>query len=326
MGKKEAYYAMPRICPVCKMDGDEGRFLQNFENEVKWSLYECGRCHVQFWLPLNIQSESQYEEDVQYVGKRQLLEKRNAHTIAGDSWNKAQFVQDFPSRSSGKKKLLDIGCGTGEFLFVVGGMGYDAQGIDFNKHAIEVAQEKLGLSNVSTMNLYDFLKDKQGTYDIVTAFEVIEHVDDPGSFVKLIGSALKKGGQFVLSTPNRDRYWGHISMALEPWDFPYNHLLRWNQKSLRAFIAGRGFKVIKEKKKYPIDWFVAVLGWLAALFPKKGAKEDISRVDSLRGSIGFSRFHFIKEVVLSICSIPAFIMAHLLCFEGRDLYMVFEKE
>jgi cyclopropane fatty-acyl-phospholipid synthase-like methyltransferase len=312
------------ICPICGKEGNSS-FIQNLKNKSHWSLYECDQCHVQFWLPLNTQPEFQYEEDVKYFSKQEILEKSNARTIVEDSWNKAQFVRDFSLRGSNGKKLLDIGCGTGEFLFVAREMGYDVQGIDFNRHAINLARQKLGLSNVFTTDLYDFLKDKREVYDIVTAFEVIEHVNNPGSFIERAGSALKKGGYLVISTPNRNRYWGRIDPALEPWDFPYNHLLRWDQEALCAFIAEKGFKVITKKKKDPIDWFVARLGQLAALLSKNSDGEKTSQFESARSKVGFSYFHFIKKTVLFICDVPAFVMARLFYFEGRDLYAVFEK-
>ncbi len=239
-------------------------------------------------------------------------------------WNMSQFIKDFSSNRK-KGKLLDIGCGTGEFLFVASGMGYDVEGIDFNKNAITFAKQKLGLSNVFATNLYDFLKDKKERYDIVTIFEVIEHVSDPGTFIDLARSALKKGGLLVISTPNRERYWGRINPDLEPWDFPYQHLLRWNQNSLNTFITKRGFKVvITRKQRYPIDWFVAKLRKMAAKLVRK--KDKVSHSEIIRDKIGFSRYHLMKRIIIFLCNIPAFIMASLFRFEGLDLYSVLEKQ
>jgi 2-polyprenyl-3-methyl-5-hydroxy-6-metoxy-1,4-benzoquinol methylase len=97
------------------------------------------------------------------------------------------------------RNVLDDGCGKGDFVAAAMQAGWHPVGIDLSPEAIAVARQ-FGLPASNT----DFLSREieTGSFDLVTLFEVIEHVDDPGSFLARAAEVVKPGGLVYLTTPN----------------------------------------------------------------------------------------------------------------------------
>lgn len=321
------HHPAPLDCPIC------GRrpwfsFKENFASDTRWSLYECGACAVQFWLPLVLPQGTMYEEEVAYQGKGEVLTRSHARAIAEGYWNVRQFLRGFPALRSNTtgKALLDIGCGTGEFMFVARELGYSVHGIDFNKHAVNFARERLGLEGAVTADLYAYLSARKERYDVITAFEVIEHVPDPGAFLDLVRESLSYGGILVISTPNRNRYWGRIDPVIDTWDYPYQHLTRWSPRSLMDFAERHGFATTVFRRELPVEWFIGKLKRAALFFmgrPRPGDARTVS--ERVRGGVGFSRYQCIKRAVVAVCAVPAWIL-FLFGFEGIHMYAVFQRK
>jgi len=320
------YQTPPEICPVCEEKSDF-KFIQDYESKNgKWSLYECSKCLVQFWIPFEKPSAKQYEEEVDYAGKLDILTKENCWLIVKDYWNMSQFLKNLPYKNPKGKKFLDLGCGTGEFLFVVQNLGYEAYGVDFNEKAINIAKNRLGIENVYSDDVLHFLEDKKEEYDVITAFEIIEHLNNPKKLLELVYQSLKPGGYFALSLPNRERYFGRIDPKIESWDFPYQHLTRWNLKSLKRFIKNHGFEIVITKKEIPLSFFVSRIRALIELFFKKNKRSKIGAVEQVRSNIGLKRYKLIKSL-LKFCAYPlAFFLFYGLKFEGVGLYLLAKKK
>jgi 2-polyprenyl-3-methyl-5-hydroxy-6-metoxy-1,4-benzoquinol methylase len=111
-------------------------------------------------------------------------------------------VRFLPARSGGK--LLDVGCGSGDWLEKMQRLGWTVSGIDFDDKAVRIAKER-GLDvSCGTIPGIEF---PSGTFDVVTLNHVIEHVPDPVAVLKESNRILKPGGKLVLATPN-NACWG----------------------------------------------------------------------------------------------------------------------
>ena len=140
-----------------------------------------------------------------------------------------------------QQKLLDIGCGNGQFLYRAKDLGFDVSGVDFDKYAVSQAN-KLNL-NVQLGSLE--VIDTSSRFDCITASHVIEHVRDTNIFLDIIFDRLEEGGYFYLSTPNFasvgrtvfGRKWRGI-------DFP-RHLQFFTHASLYYLLKQRGFSRIE---------------------------------------------------------------------------------
>ena len=97
------------------------------------------------------------------------------------------------------REVLDVGCGLGQFVEVANNSGWIAEGLELSKGAVDFARRQ-GLA----VQELDFLSEaiKPNSYDMVTLFEVIEHVPNPAEFLYRAGEVVRPGGLVYLTTPN----------------------------------------------------------------------------------------------------------------------------
>jgi SAM-dependent methyltransferase len=131
-------------------------------------------------------------------------------------------------------RLLDVGCGEGYGATLVSPLVESYVGIDVAPDAIERATLRYG-SDTTSFRRYDgdrlpFLDD---SFDVVTSFQVIEHVEAVSVYVSEIRRVLRPGGVFLATTPNRLR-------RLDPGERPWNryHLREFTPRELRDALAG----------------------------------------------------------------------------------------
>jgi SAM-dependent methyltransferase len=137
-------------------------------------------------------------------------------------------------------RLIDVGCGNGEFLVRMRELGWDVTGVEPDPHAAKIAREKYGLPIVlGSLADSDFAPE---SFDAITMNQVIEHLMDPVSTLKIAKKLLTKNGHLVIQTPNvcslghrwfRDRWRG-----LEP----PRHLFLFSLRTLCKTVALAGFK------------------------------------------------------------------------------------
>ncbi|MBI2766604.1 MAG: class I SAM-dependent methyltransferase [Chloroflexi bacterium] len=96
--------------------------------------------------------------------------------------------------------LLDVGCALGFFLEEAKSRGWQVDGVDISEHAVKFANERLGIP--ARVGMLEEAGYEPGSFDVVTMWDVIEHVPAPVSVLSLARTLLKPGGLLVLSTPD----------------------------------------------------------------------------------------------------------------------------
>jgi len=156
-----------------------------------------------------------------------------------------------PLRDRGK--IIDIGCGSGETLRNLKVYGWDVYGVDIDGKAITYAK-KSGLPHVYTGG-YEYLSRFPDNYfDVIRAYHVIEHMDKPDEFARLSYKKLKKGGEFIIGTPNGrsiaaklfKSYWYNLDTPRHQYIFsPYNLQLLLKNSGFHSadlrYCSGGGF-------------------------------------------------------------------------------------
>jgi len=145
---------------------------------------------------------------------------------------------------SKKGKLLDIGCAYGFFLELAKEDGWDANGLEISKHAYSYARNKLKL-RVKNMPLEN-AKIKSNSFDVVTLFDVIEHVPDPQSMIKEIKRIVRPNGLVVITTPNIGTFaakvlgdkWEEVRRVRE-------HIYFFSGKTLKSMLERNGFQILR---------------------------------------------------------------------------------
>ena len=100
------------------------------------------------------------------------------------------------------KTALDVGCGAGLLCEPLARLGAKVTGIDASPEVIAVARDHAASMGLEIDYRAADVQELDGQFDLVTSLEVIEHVADPGAFLKALTRRLAPGGLLVLSTPN----------------------------------------------------------------------------------------------------------------------------
>ena len=139
----------------------------------------------------------------------------------------------------GRSKLLDIGCGSGAFVACARDRGRDAYGIDFNDREISLGEAAFDLEGHLMAGDLLAMPLEWSEFDLITMFEVIEHLPNPKEVIDEVRRRLKRGGYLVLSCPNEKRWQpaGRIFV-----DYPPHHLTRWTPACLRRFLENNSFQ------------------------------------------------------------------------------------
>jgi len=111
------------------------------------------------------------------------------------------------------KSVLDVGCGTGLFDYLISKRGAKVLAIDYSKKAIEIAKETHHAPNLkfeegSAMTF-------KGTYDVIVSLGTLEHMDNPFEILKRFKKHLKPNGHIIITTPNWTNPRGFTLMALK---------------------------------------------------------------------------------------------------------------
>lgn len=145
--------------------------------------------------------------------------------------------------------LLDIGCSTGLFLAKAGAAGWIVRGNEYSADSAAVARATHGLDVVSGALQADSFA--AGSFDVVTLWDVLEHVPDPQSTLRLAAALLKPGGLLVVKTPNVDGLYPRWSLKALPyagfWGHPEppGHLFQFSARTLTSMVTAAGL--------YPLD-------------------------------------------------------------------------
>ncbi len=136
-------------------------------------------------------------------------------------------------------RVLDVGCGVGNFLALAKEKGWECWGIDFDQDAIEAGKKTFGLEHLEVADLAQFAQVHPGIrFDLITFFDVFEHIDAHREFLLQVRTLLAPGGHIALSVPYR-----HGWRWLLPHDLPPRHLTRWDEKSLTNILARHDFSI-----------------------------------------------------------------------------------
>lgn len=138
------------------------------------------------------------------------------------------------------KKILDVGAYIGVFVEVARDHGWDAVGVEPSDWAVEFAN-KQGLSVLHGTLTHPDLA--ENSFDVVTMWDVIEHLADPLGELRLARAKLKKGGVIAVHTMDVDSLASSIMGHRWPW-YMAMHVQYFSQKSMVQFLEKAGFEVI----------------------------------------------------------------------------------
>lgn len=237
-------------CKVCGNKNPEAFTL--FKEKGKYKIVECDSCSFVFIPPY-------YRKDVSYVDYKseEVLE----HVRAGNDWIKIQrhkLRYQLIKKYKKEGNLFDLGVGWGHFLYTGKLLGYDTYGIELAQYPYTYAKEDLKL-DVDKIDFFDIAVDEK--YDILTMWDVLEHIDDCDAVIDKAKKMIKPNGYLILQVPQIDSYFAKkldIKWTLMGLD----HVNYFSRKTITKLLEDRGFEVKKIKSSFEFKLFI-----MNVLFP-----------------------------------------------------------
>lgn len=185
--------------------------------------------------------------------KRNTLEKLYQFIKQIALRQKVNLINNFKPDSN---KLLDIGCGTGDFLKVAAANNWQVLGIEPNLQARTIA-------NAKTNNLvYDLSKLdalKKHSFDVITLWHVLEHLPNLDQQILNLKRLLKPNGVIVIAVPNFNSYDAQFYKSFwAAYDVP-RHLWHFSQKAISKIFQQHNMNVVQTKPMYFDAFYVSLL-------------------------------------------------------------------
>lgn len=142
--------------------------------------------------------------------------------------------------------LFDIGAGPGLFLDEVKKRGWQVQGLEPAGWAVDYAHHTLRLTSLRHGTIHNVTSYPAHTFDVVTSFDVIEHLVTPGDLVAAVSHVLKPGGILLLTTPRFNSFFARLSGTRWHALFPA-HIHLFSNNSLQHLLKKHGFTIVQTK-------------------------------------------------------------------------------
>jgi 2-polyprenyl-3-methyl-5-hydroxy-6-metoxy-1,4-benzoquinol methylase len=233
------------LCPICNSNKFK-TFLNCLDNTVSretFTIVQCEDCGFKFTNPRPSENDiGKYYKSDSYIS--------HSNTKAGFINSTYQLVRKYTllkklqliSRFYKTGKILDIGCGTGEFLNTCKSAGWHTTGIEPNDDARRMAAEKFML-DVRTEDQLKGIAD--GSFDVISMWHVLEHVPRLNERVAELKRLIKPNGIIIIAVPNSSSF--DALKYKENWagyDVP-RHLYHFTPKDIETLFKNQGLKVFR---------------------------------------------------------------------------------
>ena len=244
-------------CPACGARSAETAYRLD-----GYDLLRCGACGLLFngAFPPDESKAAAFSEHY-YHGVQSEAFRRTGKDYLSDP--SVPVFRRWLERLGPPGALLDVGCGLGTFLAVARDAGWTVSGLDVSPFAAKTVKETLGIDVVAGSLADVPLPD--ASFDAVTMWDSIEHVDEPRRYLERARALLKPGGVLLVATDNFDclgcdvaRFayaatGGAVRYGMRKFYIPYNATY-FTEARFRALLAECGFEVETfEKMEYPLS-------------------------------------------------------------------------
>ena len=206
----------------------------------KHGLMSCSNCGFTFMEKIPTEHELK-----KYYGDIYKTIKSNRQEFYSTDLNKKSYslLLDEFEKFRKTNKIIDAGCGFGAFLLEAKKRGWDCYGTEFESESVDYCHS-IGLKKVVVGDLGKKIFENN-EFDVITSFEVIEHLTDIKNYLFDIKKKLRVGGVFYVTTPNfnsLNRYYERTNWSVIGYPA---HLSYFTKSSLNKILTGSGFSIYK---------------------------------------------------------------------------------
>lgn len=165
-------------------------------------------------------------------------------------------------RGDGPVRLIDFGCGKGEFVETCLAGEFEAYGVDFSTSRMDSARVKI----VPTLD------DAPGAFHVATLFEVLEHLERPADILQMLSQRLMPGGILIVETPDCTGITGIRAPRDTALVDPIQHINGYTPATLTAIVERAGFRRIRRPLAVAASGPVAIAKQVAAWLLGRGER------------------------------------------------------
>jgi len=229
--------AFTKTCPACESDQRD-----SIESYNEYRMRRCRLCNFVWCEKRSIDNEL-YEGVYEALPGYQWMKRITEQTANGNAgfdelWRYKRLALKRLERNVKSRKLLDVGCGPGQFLLIARQRGWTVAGVEL-AHAAAQQARSYDL-DLFEGRIDEFASCTDTCFSAVTCFEVLEHVPDPVEMLLNIRRLLDGDGLLVISVPNSDDRF--CLRQDDPASMPPIHLNFFNRRSLQAALTRAGFE------------------------------------------------------------------------------------
>ncbi|PIR53878.1 hypothetical protein COU75_03860 [Candidatus Peregrinibacteria bacterium CG10_big_fil_rev_8_21_14_0_10_42_8] len=224
-------------------------------NDIKRDVLQCNDCSFVFLRVLPEGTKAYYEQETYRKKHGPDLTKESTCQDVFDTYFPFQgtIIKSMGDLLKPETKVLDVGCSTGHFLAALEGKVGTRVGVELSQDEVQYCQKTHNFpvygESIETVNI------PEGPFDIVTSFQVVEHVDNPVEFLMNLGKHMKDDGTLYIELPNLDDVLLSLYDIPEYADFYYRepHLSYFSKKTLEDLVDKAGFEgVVGNVQRYNI--------------------------------------------------------------------------
>lgn len=241
-------------CPVCTGT----KFVDPFDFR-NVTIFKCADCGLALQNPQLSDDELTeiYGSDYFIGGDDQKFTEQFSIVKRGTARMQLARISNYLGLDHGPqgRKLIEIGCGHGNFLLEAQSAGYDVQGLEFSQDAAQRANSKLG-GPVVTVGSTQSVDLPSAAFDVCVMADVIEHVRDPYATMQYVHRILKPGGVLFIATPSTES-WSAKVLGSAWMEYKLEHLYYFGPKTLGRLLGCVGFQdvaVHTGRKSLTIDY------------------------------------------------------------------------
>ncbi|MGM5469135.1 class I SAM-dependent methyltransferase [Flavobacteriaceae bacterium LMO-SS05] len=228
------------------VSGEEFQLLYNKDKEL-----------LETFPQPSIEKLPEYYKSENYIShtdsKRNLFERAYHYVKLISLKRKVKLINSF---SLDTKNLLDVGCGTGDFLKIAKQNHWSVSGIEPNEKARELANKK---TDNSVFRNEQLLKFKPNSFDVITLWHVLEHLPKPEEHMSIFNRLLKPTGTLVIAVPNYKSYDAqHYKNYWAAYDVP-RHLWHFSKNAISKLAISNTMTVVKTRPLKFDAYYVCLL-------------------------------------------------------------------
>lgn len=264
-------------CPFCSRETDRVLTTKLRRGEER-KVYYCEPCDLGFLENMKAENElkAYYQEEYRKEYKPDLIKDTNPRELFDSYVNfQAERLHHIAPYLNESKTLLEVGCSAGQFLCHVTARVGEAVGIELDQTAADFAAARCGCKVYS-----DYLGNTdlpQNYFDIICAFQTLEHVANPSEFIMALKAYLKDDGVLYLEVPNLG------DALVSTYDLP-RHRQFYYHAAHTYYFSKRSLEIILRKTGFDGDFFYSQdynllnhFQWLINDAPQSGCMAGLAR-------------------------------------------------